>query len=75
MKNTTITLDETTLKGARRYASQLGLSFNAWVKKIITDAIQRSPEESMSTLLSLADQCAGSSGGKSWTKDDIYERK
>ena len=74
MKNTTVSLDEKTLEDARQYAARLGCSFNAWVNKIIEDAIRRSPQKSMSGLLSLADNCAGSSHGKRWTREEIYER-
>ena len=74
MKNTTISIDEQTLEEARSYAGRLGYSFNAWVNKIIENAIRRSPEKSMGELLSLADSCVGNSKGKRWTRDEIYER-
>ena len=69
-----MTIDEKILEDARRHASRLGCSFNAWVNKIIEDAIRRSPQKSMSELLDLADKCAGSSKGRRWTRDEIYER-
>jgi hypothetical protein len=74
MRNTTVTIDEKILEDARRHAGRLGCSFNAWVNKIIEDAIRRSPQKSMRELLALADKCAGRSKRKRWTRDEIYER-
>ena len=74
MKNTTITLDEKTLEDGRRYARQLGQSFNAWVNKLIRDAIKRSQESEMVELLEMSDRIAGDSGGRSWSKEEIYDR-
>ena len=74
MRNTTITLDEKTLEDARAYAEKLGHSFNSWVNKLIREAIRRSPDASMKDLMHMADQIAGDSKGKRWSRDEIYER-
>ena len=74
MKNTTISLDEKTLEDARKYAEQMGYSFNAWVSKIIREATKRPAEACMRELMATADRIAGDSQGRSWSRDDLYER-
>ena len=74
MKNTTISLDEDVLEAGRGYAQRLGVSFNAWIKKLITDAVSRAPADRMRELLELSDRCAGNSRGKRWNRDELYER-
>jgi hypothetical protein len=74
MRNTTIVIDEKTLKDARLHAARLGCSSSAWVNKLTENAMRRSPEKSMRELLELADKCAGNSRGKRWTRDAICER-
>lgn len=74
MKNTTIAIDEFILEEARKYASNLGLSFNAWVNQLITNIIRGSSKTKMDELFEMAENIAGDSKGTSWTKDEIYER-
>jgi hypothetical protein len=74
MKNTTISLDENILNDGRKHAERLGLSFNAWLAKLIQAAVRRSPKSNMQSLLMLSDQIAGSSEGKRWSRDEMYER-
>ena len=74
MKNTTITLDSQTLDIGRKQAEILGFSFSAWINRLIGLAARRSSQKSMQELMGLAERCAGNSGGKRWTKDEIYER-
>ena len=74
MKNTTISLDEQMLDNARMHARKQGYSFNAWVTRLIADAISGSAKVTMSSLIAQASDIAGDSKGSSWTREEIHER-
>ena len=74
MKNTTISIDENILNDGRKHAQSLGLSFNAWLAKLIQGAVRRTSSSNMQALLTLSDRIAGSSEGKRWSRDEIYDR-
>lgn len=74
MKNTTITLEETTLEEARKMAREMGFSFNAWINKLVNEAINKPSEQVISDLLEQADSLAVKYTGPDWSKDEIHER-
>jgi hypothetical protein len=74
MKNTTLSFDDFLLAKARNIADSLGISFNSWVNRLIKTEIESSQKQQVQELLRLADQLEGNSKGKSWTRDEIYER-
>lgn len=74
MKNTTLAFDEFLLERARKIADSLGVSFNAWVNRLVKTEIEGSQKNQITQLITLADKIAGSSKGKPWTRDEIYER-
>jgi hypothetical protein len=74
MKNTTISLDEITLELAKKAASVRGLSFNAYIKELLDASLQNQPQKIVEELIDLSKKIQGDSKGKSWSKDQIYER-
>jgi cytochrome P450 len=74
MKNTSISLEPQLLEDGRRHAAKFGVSFNAWVGKLIKDALSREPEKHMEELMKLAKQSSGNSKGQRWKRDEIYQR-
>lgn len=74
MKNATLSFDDFILEKARKLADDLGLSFNAWVNKIITKEVENLQSKTVSEMLDLSKAAKGNSKGKSWSRDEIYER-
>jgi hypothetical protein len=74
MKNTTLSFDDFLLAKARKISDSLGISFNAWVNRLIKTEIEGSQKKQVEELFRIADEIGGSSKGKSWTRDELYER-
>jgi plasmid stability protein len=77
MANLTVTIDEEVLRRARIRALQHGTSVNALLRGYL-EAYGSDPElaRAMDEFLALAgqSQAGGSSRGRSWTRDDAYDR-
>lgn len=77
MANVTLTVDENLLKRARIRALEQDTSVNALVRSYLEDYVGRNPRrEGMGGFLALTESVhAGSGpGGRSWTRDELYER-
>lgn len=78
MANLTLTIDENTLRAARIRALEQGTSVNALVRDYLEHYAGRSSaaEEAIRSFLALAEEVDASSGsgGRSWTRDELYDR-
>lgn len=77
MTNLTLTIDDDILREARIRALELGTSVNALVRDYLRQFAGRSTAaEGIAELLNATrDAGAGADGeGRSWTRDDLYER-
>jgi hypothetical protein len=74
MKNTTLTFDDFVLEKARKLAEGVGLSFNAWVNRIVSEAVEESQVQTVEEILKFSKSAKGDSKGQVWTRDSIYER-
>lgn len=77
MANVTLTVDEGLLKRARIRALEQDTSVNALVRRYLEDYVGRAPQhDGLAGFLALTESVhAGSgAGGRSWTRDEIYER-
>jgi len=74
MKNTTLTFDDFLLEKAKKLADVVGISFNAWVNKLVSDAVENSQIETIEELFKISKLAHGNSKGKKWDRDSIYER-
>jgi hypothetical protein len=77
MTNLTLTIDEDLLKQARIRALERDTSVNALVRGYLEDFVGRSPHRAdMAEFMELTESVhAGSGpGGRSWTRDELYER-
>jgi len=74
MKNTTLSFDEFLLTKAREISDSLGISFNAWVNRLIKSEIEGSQKNQIQELFRVAEEISGNSKGKTWTRDEMYER-
>jgi plasmid stability protein len=75
--NLTITVDEESLKKARIRALQEGTSVNALLREFL-DAyagVRREQQEAAGRIVALSRSSQSRRGGKTWTRDELHERK
>jgi plasmid stability protein len=77
MANLTISIDQDLMRRARAKAAEQGRSLSAVVGEFLEDFAGRSRvAEAIAEFLELASGSAASSGdaGRTWTRDDLYDR-
>ena len=77
MTNLTLTVDDDTLRMARIKALELGTSVNALVRDYLKQLAGRSTAAEGIAEFFAATQGAGAGSGaegRSWTRDELYER-
>lgn len=77
MANLTITVDEESLKKARIRALQEGTSVNALLNQFLDACagVCREQQEAAVRIVALARSLKSRRGGRTWTRDDLHERK
>ncbi len=77
MTNLTLTIDDELLKRARIRALEQDTSVNALVREYLEGlAGQAKMQDALSAVLELAERSGAGSGpgGRTWTRDELYER-
>jgi len=76
MSNLTITVDDTVLKKARLRALQEGTSVNAELRRYLEtySGVKKSPLEAVKNIARLSDENPCFSNGRTWTRDELYDR-
>lgn len=76
MPNLTISVDAELLKRARIRALGNGSSVNALLREYLEAYADpgRDQERAIRGLQDLADRCRSGSGGRRWSRDELYER-
>lgn len=79
MANLTISVNNEVLKRARIRALEENSSVNTVLSKYLeeyaqTDEVHRRRQKAVKALLALADQCQCGRDGKTWNRDELYER-
>ena len=79
MANLTLTIDDELLSKARQRAAREKTSVNAVVREFLENYARADDEEHARNLIALMDEIVAkdrpSSGGKKWTRDEIYDRE
>jgi len=77
MGNLTISTDNEVLKKARLRAIQEGTSVNAVLRKFMETyaGVRNEQSRAAHDLLTLAKASKAGSGGHSWTRDELHERR
>jgi len=76
--NLTLSVDDATLRAARIRALEQGTSVNALVRDyLVSYARPESAREAVHAFLERAarSDASSGSGGRSWTRDDLYDRR
>lgn len=76
MKNITMRVDEDVLTQARKVATEQSTSVNALVREFLEDLSRRETRKQSARreILKLCKQSNAVVGGRTWTRDDLYER-
>jgi hypothetical protein len=74
MRNITLAIDEQTLTMGREYARERNISFNALVRELIEKTVKPAPSNWLEETFRLADEAHASSEGRTWTREEIYDR-
>ncbi len=77
MANLTITVDENALKRARIRALEQGTSVNAVLRDFLESyaGAQRVHRNAVSEILTLSREARSRRGGRTWSRDELHERR
>jgi plasmid stability protein len=74
MTNVTLSVDDQVLRRARIRALQQGTSVNALIRDYLERIAGESPAAAgIAEFLDIAAQARAASGGRSWTRDELYD--
>lgn len=76
MKNVTLSVDDRTLREARRIAAERSTSLNAMIRKFLAELTERESRavEARRRILELCRESSAEVGTRGWTRDDLHER-
>jgi len=76
MANLTITLDDELLRKARVKAAEVGTSVNTILREHLESwtGAQEERRRAIEQFVEVAKQSRASSGGRTWTRDELYDR-
>lgn len=77
MGNLTITVDDAVLKKARIRALEQGASVNAVLRELLEvyAGVGGGQSAAAADLIALSQATRSRRGGRSWTRDELYERR
>lgn len=77
MSNLTITVDDEVLKKARIRALEQGSSVNAVLRELLEAyaGVRRGQSAAAADLVALSEEVQSRRGGRTWTREELYERK
>jgi plasmid stability protein len=72
-----VALDDDLLRKARIRAAELGTSVNAVIREYLEDWTDRDAarRRAVERFLEASKNSTASSGGRTWTRDELYERR
>jgi hypothetical protein len=74
MANITLAIDDYLLEKGREYAQSQNLSFNAFVRELVCDAVGLDSEASWTEdMFRAMDIAQGDSRGATWIRGDLYD--
>jgi hypothetical protein len=72
--NVTLSIDDQTLNRARSLAQRRGTSLNQMIRDYLETLTARDPGQAVAELQRLWREEAGDSGGRTWRREDAYDR-
>lgn len=77
MSNLTITIDDETLKRARKRALDEGVSVNAVLREYLEAyaGVRATARSAVADLIELSRESRARRGGRQWQRDELHERR
>lgn len=77
MKNLTLRIDEMLLDQARRIAMEQGTSVNSLIRDYLEEFVQKHDRQAKARkeLARMFRESTADSGGITWTREELYERR
>ncbi|NOZ96081.1 MAG: ribbon-helix-helix protein, CopG family [Acidobacteria bacterium] len=73
--NVTLSIDDRIVERARELAARQGTSLNQMIRQLLEEATAASsPDVLLAELEELWEAEVGDSGGRSWRRDELYDR-
>ena len=74
MHNITLSIQDDMLKAGREYARQHNVSLNALIRTLLAKTVMRSANAALlEESFRLAKTAKANSGGKKWSRDELYD--
>lgn len=73
MPNITLSIDEELLRSSREYAQNHGESLNGLVRKLLAQTVVNADVHWLEECFALMDRAQASSGGRRWSREDLYD--
>jgi hypothetical protein len=76
-KNLTLALPEDLMRKARIQAAEEGITLSEMVRRLLQEHLggQARLGEAVEDLIRIAEKSGAEMGGRTWTRDDIYDRR
>lgn len=75
MRNITLAIDDGLLEAARDFAQKNGTTVNALVRRLLEQSVRPPAAAWFDELESLALNAGGDSGGRTWTREELHDRR
>jgi len=73
MANITFSLDDDLIKESREYAKKnQGTTLTKLIRKLLKNTVSPASEQWIDECFTLMDKAQGNSGGKAWSREDLY---
>lgn len=73
--NVTLSIDEELVQRARDLAARQGTSLNQMIRRLLEEATRANARDAvLADLEQLWDESEGDSRGRSWTREELYDR-
>ncbi len=73
MKNITLSMDEDLLAKGRHYAKNHNLTLNSLVRLLLQRTVESESKNWTQECFEKMDSAGGHSGGRTWSRDDLYD--
>lgn len=75
MRNITLSFPDDAIERGREYARRRGMSLNGLVREALRRMIETEANETTRRLFDALDAAGGNSHGRTWTRDELYDRQ
>lgn len=76
MKNVTLSIEDQTLRKARRIAAERSTSLNAMIRNFLQELTERESlaDQARQRIFELCEESTAEVGKKGWNRDELHER-